>query len=613
MGEMDLEKRAAVTGESAIALHPSNGMRVALVEENRTHSTASEGSTSEQDVIGTELQPINSAAPSYEAADTKTKIIIVSALCVNLFLCALDQTIVSTALPAIVEDLGGNVAYSWVGSSYLIASSAFIPSWGKFSDIWGRKPVIMVGSVIFLLGSILTAAAKDMGLLIAGRTIQGFGGGGIMVLVNITVSDIVTMRERGKYLAAVGATWAISSAVGPILGGVFATSASWRWCFIINIPIGLVAMVVIWYFLHLHSPKIGVMEGLKQVDWLGGLFAVGGTTLFLVGIDSGGVTEPWNSPLVLCCLIIGASMLVSLVFIEWKVAANPIMPPRVFKHRTAMACYLICFLHAQIFIAGAFYIPLYFQSALGKTPLMSGVLNLPFVIMLSIGSMATGIIIAKTGKYRPVMQVALVFMVAGGGSFVDWDRTSSIAKIVIFQGITGLGVGPIFQSPLIAIHSIIEPSDIAVATGAFAFTRNLACAIGVSVGNVIFSNEFNRRIPAIMENLTPETVRLISGNGGASSTGAVSRLPEDQRIPIQDAYADSLSVMWWYFVGVSAAALLFSLLVGNHPLSTKLQSIQPAKARPKRGEKSKKGKGSVDGEVAVDEKGGRAEVGNDIV
>ncbi|KAK6533115.1 hypothetical protein TWF281_007270 [Arthrobotrys megalospora] len=470
----------------------------------------------------------------------------------------------------------------------------------------------MIASVIFLIGSILTAAAKNMAMLIIGRTIQGLGGGGIMVLVNITVSDIVTMRERGKYLAAVGATWAISSAIGPILGGVFATSASWRWCFIINVPVGIIAMVVIWYFLHLHSPKIGVMEGLKRVDWLGSLFAVGGTTLFLVGIDSGGVTEPWNSPLVLCCLIIGASMLVSLIFIEWKVVENPIMPPRVFGHRTALASYMICFLHAQIFIAGAFYIPLYFQSALGKTPLMSGVLNLPFVFMLSVGSMGTGIIIARTGNYRPVMRVGLVFMVAGAGSFVDWDRNSSIVKIVFFQFITGIGVGPMFQSPLIAIHSTIASQDIGVATGAFAFIRNIACAIGVSVGNVIFSNEFNRRIPSIMEHLTPETARLISGNGGASSTGAVSRLPEDQRIPIQDAYAESLSVMWWYFVGVSAAALLFSLLVGKHTLSTKLESSQPAKAR-KKNEKVKKNKDSVENGEVVDEKGGVRQVGNDVV
>ncbi|RVD82852.1 uncharacterized protein DFL_007264 [Arthrobotrys flagrans] len=611
MGETDPEKLAAATGEDATVLQLSNDVS-ASSDHNGNHSTGSEGSSSEQEAVGTELRPINSVTASYEAADTKTKVIIVSALCMNLFLCALDQTIVSTALPAIVEDLGGDVAYSWVGSSYLIASSAFIPSWGKFSDIWGRKPVIMVGSVIFLVGSILTAAAKDMGTLIAGRTIQGFGGGGIMVLVNITVSDIVTMRERGKYLAAVGATWAISSAIGPILGGAFASYASWRWCFIINIPIGLIAMVVIWYFLHLHSPKIGVMEGLKQVDWLGSLFAVGGTTLFLVGIDSGGVTEPWDSPLVLCCLIIGATMLVSLIFIEWKVTANPIMPPRVFGHRTALASYMICFLHAQTFIAGAFYLPLYFQSALGKSPLMSGVLNLPFVFMLSVSSMGTGIIIAKTGNYRPVMRIGLVFMAAGAGSFVDWDRTSPMVKIVFFQFIAGFGLGPNFQSPLIAIHSTIQPTDIAVATSAFAFIRNLASAIGVSVGNVIFANEFNRRIPSIMQHLTPETARLISGNGGASSTGAVSRLPPDQRIPIQDAYAESLSVMWWYFVGISVAALLFSLLVGKHTLSTKLQSIQPAKAR-KKSEKVKKGKENVDEGVAVDEKSGSGEVPNNVV
>ncbi|KAF3919543.1 hypothetical protein ABW20_dc0102025 [Dactylellina cionopaga] len=336
----------------------------------------------------------------------------------------------------------------------------------------------MTASAIFLVGSIATSAAQNMATLIAGRTVQGLGGGGIVVLVNITVSDIVTMRERGKYLAAVGATWALASAFGPILGGVFASNASWRWCFIINIPIGIIAMIIIFYFLRLHSPKIGVKEGLKQVDWWGTFFAVGGTTLFLTGLDFGGVTDPWDSPLVLCCLIIGALMLVTLIFVEWKFAANPIMPPRVFGNRTNAASYLVCFLHAQVFIAGAFYIPLYFQSALGKSALMSGVLTLPFVFMLSVGSVMTGIIIAKTGNYRPVMRIGLVFTVAGVGAFVDWDRNSNYAKIVFYQFIAGFGLGPMFQSPLIAIHSTIEPRDIGVATAAFAFIRNLAGAVG---------------------------------------------------------------------------------------------------------------------------------------
>ncbi|KAF3938506.1 hypothetical protein ABW19_dt0206156 [Dactylella cylindrospora] len=617
------------------ASNPANGTRAAgpqspkpstSVEENGTRSQNGESSDAEianamdekhvGDLEGgAALKPVKSAASkkSHEVADSRTKIIIVIALCANLFLSALDQTIVATALPGIVEDLGNTIAYSWVGSSYLIASSAFIPSWGKFSDIWGRKPVIMTASAIFLVGSIITAVAQNMATLVAGRTVQGLGGGGIIVLVNITISDIVTIRERGKYLAAVGATWALASAIGPILGGAFATSATWRWCFIINLPIGVIAMIIITYFLRLHSPKIGMIEGLKQVDWWGSFLAVVGTTLFLTGLDFGGVSEPWDSPLVLCCLIIGAAMLLVLVFVEWKYAENPIMPPRVFGNRTNAASYAICFLHAQVFIAGAFYIPLYFQTALGKTALMSGVLNLPFVIMLSIASVATGIVIAKTGGYRLVMRVGLVFMVAGVGTFVDWDRTSSMVKIVFYQVIAGIGLGPMFQSPLIAsesyvesehtgsvilinfesVHSTIEPRDIGVATSAFSFIRNIAGAVGVSLGTVIFANEFINKIPSLMPYITEDTARLISGNGATSSAGMVRNLPDEQRIPIQDAYAESLSVMWWYFFAVSVVAMFCSFLVGKHVLSTKLQSVQPVKARKKStsGPKKKREKG----------------------
>ncbi|EPS44661.1 hypothetical protein H072_1339 [Dactylellina haptotyla CBS 200.50] len=632
------KERIAATGDTTSGSLPppiNTTKPTSSLQETTNPSQGSDASASEQEAVGVSLQPVKSAASkkSYEVADTRTKIIIVIALCANLFLSALDQTIVSTALPAIVEDLGNTIAYSWVGSSYLIASSAFIPSWGKFSDIWGRKPIILVASAIFLVGSIATSAAQNMGTLIAGRTVQGLGGGGIVVLVNITISDIVTTRERGKYLAAVGSTWALASAIGPILGGAFASNATWRWCFIINIPIGVIAMIIITYFLRLHSPKIGVMEGLKQVDWLGTFLAVVGTTLFLTGLDFGGVSEPWDSPLgktvttlshtgdnqikgrdelVLCCLIIGGVLLVVLIFVEWKFAANPIMPPRVFGNRTNAASYMVCFLHAQVFIAGAFYIPLYFQASLGKSALMSGVLTLPFVFMLSVGSIATGIIIAKTGKYRPVMQGGLVLTVAGIGTFVDWDRTSSYPKIVFYQFIAGLGLGPMFQSPLIAIHSTINPQDIGVATGAFSFIRNLAGAIGVSLGTVIFANEFIKKIPSLLPHITAETAKLISGNGATSSTGVVRNLPDSQRIPIQDAYAASLSTMWWYFFGISCAALLSSLLVGKHTLSTKLQSVQPVKARKKTGDKQKKKKQEEGGPEVESEKTGK-EVGNDVV
>ncbi|KAF3927322.1 hypothetical protein ABW21_db0202265 [Orbilia brochopaga] len=475
----------------------------------------------------------------------------------------------------------------------------------------------MAASVIFLVGSIASAAAQNMSTLIAGRTVQGLGGGGIIVLVNITISDIVTMRERGKYLAAVGATWALASAIGPVIGGVFATSATWRWCFIINAPIGVIAMIIISFFLRLHSPKIGVVEGLKRVDWLGTGCAVVGTTLFLIGLDFGGVTSPWNSALVLSCLIIGGCLLAVFILVELKFTENPIMPPRIFGNRTNAASYLVCFLHAQVFIGGAFYIPLYFQSALGKTALVSGALNLPFAFMLSMGSVVTGLTIAKTGKYRPMMQGGLVLTAAGIGAFVDWDRQSSYVKIVFFEIIAGFGLGPNFQAPLIAIHSTIKPQDIGAATGAFTFIRNLACAIGVSLGTVIFSNEFIQRIPGLLPHITPETAKLISGNGATSSTEAVRNLPPDQRIPIQDAYAGSLRVVWWYFFGVSCAALLCSLFVGSHKLSTQLQSIQPAKARRKsvrQGEKKQKkpeDEAQEAEQVDVEEK--RTEVDNDVV
>ncbi|KAJ6262699.1 hypothetical protein Dda_1255 [Drechslerella dactyloides] len=477
---------AASEGDSQTAT-PVDGSSLSSKESRKSDTKAE---TEGQEEVGeSSLQEL----PSCEVADTKTKIIIVVALC--------------------------------VGSSYMIAASVFIPSWGKFSDIWGRKPVIMVASVIFLVGSIASAAAPNMLTLIAGRVVQGFGSGGIVVLVNITIADIVTTRERGKYL-----------------GGLFATNATWRWCFIINVPVGVVAMIAIFFFLRLHSPKIGVIEGLKKVDWWGTACAVSDSTLAAL--------RPR-----------GAALL----------------------------------------------------SSLGKNPLVAGALNVPYAIMLSLGSVVAGLTIAKTGKYKMMLQGGLVVMVAGFASFVDWDRNSGYAKIIIFEIIAGFGCGPNFQAPLIAIHSSIDPQDIGAATGAFSFIRNMASAIGISMGTVIFSNDFIGRIPALMSQITPETARLISGNGAASSTEFVRNLPADQRIPIQDAYAASLRPVWWYFFAIGCAGLVVSLFVKSHKLSTQLQSVQPAKARKKSiRSRPEEARPQQQAQVAEEPSEKRIEVGNDV-
>jgi EmrB/QacA subfamily drug resistance transporter len=387
---------------------------------------------------------------------SKLKIaLIMLSLGIAVLLVALDITIVTTALPTIAEQFHSASGYTWVGSAYLIANSAATPIWGKVSDIFGRKPILLVTNAIFFVGSLLAAVSVNMNMLIAARVIQGIGGGGLIVLVNICISDLFAMRERGAYFGIIGGVWALASSLGPIVGGVLTQKVSWRWCFYINLPFDGLAFFIILFALDLHTPKTPLWEGLKAVDWLGSLTMVGGTVMVLLGLEFGGVTYPWKSATVICLIVFGVVTIGLFFLVEHRLAPYPLMPLGLFSKRSNLAALGTCFFHAFVFISGSYFLPLYFQAVLGATPILSGVYLLPTALSLSFLSAFTGIFIRKTGQYLPGIWFGMVFMVAGFGTFIDLGVHSSWAKIIIFQIIAGIGVGPNFQSPLIALQSLV--------------------------------------------------------------------------------------------------------------------------------------------------------------
>lgn len=374
---------------------------------------------------------------------------------IAVLLVALDITIVTTALPTIAEQFHSASGYTWVGSAYLIANSAATPIWGKVSDIFGRKPILLVTNAIFFVGSLLAAVAVNMNMLIAARVIQGIGGGGLIVLVNICISDLFAMRERGAYFGIIGGVWALASSLGPIVGGALTQNVNWRWCFYINLPFDGVAFLIIMFALDLHTPKTPLWEGLKAVDWLGSLTMVAGTVMVLLGLEFGGITYPWHSATVVCLLVFGVITIGLFFLVEHRLAPYPLMPLGLFSKRSNLAALGTCFFHAFVFISGSYFLPLYFQAVLGATPILSGVYLLPTALSLSFLSAFTGVFIRKTGQYLPCIWFGMVFMVAGFGTFVDLGAHSSWAKIIIFQIIAGIGVGPNFQAPLIALQSLV--------------------------------------------------------------------------------------------------------------------------------------------------------------
>ncbi|KAF2187027.1 MFS general substrate transporter [Zopfia rhizophila CBS 207.26] len=515
------------------------------------------------------------AQPDEKPPRSKLKIaLIMFSLGISVLLVALDITIVTTALPTIAEHFQSQAGYTWIGSAYLLAHSAATLIWGKVSDIWGRKPVLLVTNVIFFIGSLLSAVSVNIGMLIAARVIQGIGGGGLIVLVNICISDLFAMRERGAYFGIIGGVWALASSLGPVVGGVFTQNISWRWCFYINLPLDALAFFIILFILDLHTPKTPLREGLKAVDWLGALTMVAGTIMLLLGLQFGGVSFPWSSATVICLIVFGVVTIAIFFVIEHRFAPYPLMALGIFSKRSNLAALAVCFFHAYVFISGSYFLPLYFQAVLGASPILSGVYLLPTAVSLSLLSAFTGIFIRKTGAYLPPIWAGMICMTIGFGLFINLAAKSSWAKIILYQIVAGIGVGPNFQSPLIALQSLVpatninflQKRDIATATATFGFVRNLGSAISIVVGSVVFQNEMVAKSSMLQSALGPQVASAFGGGSAGANVGIIESLPDSQKAVARKAFSDSLSTMWIMYVAFAGVGLLVSFLITKNIL-----------------------------------------------
>ncbi|KAL1634394.1 hypothetical protein SLS56_002404 [Neofusicoccum ribis] len=471
-----------------------------------------------------------------EKERSKAKIaIIMFALGMAVFLAAMDITIITTALPTISAHFQSAAGYTWIGSAFNLAAAASTPLWGKISDIFGRKPVLLIANVVFFIGSLIAALSVSIGMLIASRAIQGIGGGGLIILVNIVISDLFSMRSRGH--------------------------------FYINLPLDGLAFAIILFFLDVHTPRTPILAGLRAIDWSGSLAIVGGTLMLLLGLEFGGVIHPWGSATVVCLIVFGIVTIGLFLVLEWKVASYPIMPLRLFSERSNLAALAACFIHGFVFIAATYYLPLYYQGVRGAGPILSGVYLLAFALSLSVTSACTGIVIKKTGAYLPCILFGFTVMTLGYGLYTDIDAGSSWTKIILYQVVAGIGVGPNFQSPLIALQAHVHPRDIATATATFGFTRNLATAASVVVGGVVFQNEMRKRRDVLVAALGPELAARLAGGSAGANTALVDALPPAQRTVARAAFADSLARMWIMYVCFAGAGLLVSLLIRRKTLA----------------------------------------------
>ncbi|KAL8749869.1 MAG: hypothetical protein Q9199_007429 [Rusavskia elegans] len=492
-------------------------------------------------------------------------------LAVITMMVALDVTSLSVALPIISEDLGGTAIEAfWSGTSFLLCSTIFQPSFASFSHIFGRKPMILTGLVFFLIGAIIAAVARDFAVLLAGRSLQGIGGGGLIALTEIVVADLVPLRLRGQWFGLISAMWALGSVTGPIIGGAFAQGANWRWIFWINLPFIGIAFVFVPLFLKLAFKPSSFTAQLARVDWFGSFLFIASTTSFLIPITWGGVSYPWTSWHTLVPLCLGIAGLITFITYEEIVATEPLIRLVIFKNRTAAVSYIATVLHGMILWSILYYLPLYYEAVKGFSPIISGVALFPETFTVAPASVVVGMLITVTGRYRWAIWAGWVLTVLGTGLLCLLDVDTSTVAWIFINLVGGLGMGMLFPSMAFAIQASQTNEDLAFAIAMFSFFRAFGQAIGVAVGGTVFQNQMKSKLlayPAL-------AAKAEEFSKDASSLVQIIKSMQDDAMKqnLQHAYTDSLKVVWATMCGLAAVGLILSLgtkgLDMNKPLET---------------------------------------------
>ncbi len=497
-------------------------------------------------------------------------LVVMGGLMAGMFLAALDQSIVGTALPRITSELGGLDKLSWVVTAYLLTQTASTPLWGKISDLYGRKLIFQAAIITFLVGSLMSGLAQNMGELIAFRAVQGLGGGGLFALALATMGDIVPPRERGRYGGYFGAVFGTSSVLGPVLGGFFTDGPGWRWIFYINVPIGLAAL-----FITTAALKIPVVRREHAIDYLGATTIVAGVTSFLLYTTWAGPDHGWGSGIGIGLLAAGVAMTALFVLVE-KRAAEPIIPLELFKLSVFRTSNLYSFIIGFAMFGGIIFLPVYLQVVKDMSPTRSGLALLPMVVGIFSTSISSGIAMSRTGRYKifPIVGASTVIVALLLMTRLDAGTSYWLAALSFY--VFGAGLGFSMQIIVTIVQNAVDRKHMGTSTSAVAFFRSMGGTFGAAVFGAILSSRLTVHLADEFAGRGGGGAALAGGGDITNNVQQIQQLPEPAHGLVLQAFADSLHDVFLWAVPVVVVALVVSFFIKEVPLKMRTDPNQAA-------------------------------------